>query len=351
MSFGAAPTTAPTHNPNGDLEVANAATDGISCVTWSPASNHLIAGSWDNQVRCWEVQANGTATPKAAMSHDAPVLCASWSSDGARAYTGSCDKTAKVWDLATSQAVQVAAHAEPVKNVFWVQEMNCVATTSWDKTVKYWDGKSAQPAATLTLPERAYAADIRYPLMVVATADRKLVIVNLTNPQTIYNTVPSPLKYQSRCVACFPDQQGFCLGSIEGRVAVHHVHDRNSRDNFAFKCHRDNQDIYAVDCITFHPTYGTFATTGSDGTFNFWDKDSRQRLKAFSKASMPIPCGAFNRDGTIFAYAVSYDWSRGSEHYNPRTNHLLLHSTPEAEIKSRNTARKQTGAFGNRPTR
>jgi len=350
MSFGA-PATAPTPNPNNDAEIPNAATDGISCLTWSPVANYLAAGSWDNQLRVWEVQSNGSAVPKTAVGHDAPILSAAWSSDGARMFTGSCDKTAKVWDLATSQAVQVAAHAEPVKNVFWVQEMNCVATTSWDKTVKYWDGKSAQPAATLTLPERAYAADIRYPLMVVATADRKLVIVNLTNPQTIYNTVPSPLKYQSRCVACFPDQQGFCLGSIEGRVAVHHVHDRNSRDNFAFKCHRDNQDIYAVDCITFHPTYGTFATTGSDGTFNFWDKDSRQRLKAFSKASMPIPCGAFNRDGTIFAYAVSYDWSRGSEHYNPRTNHLLLHSTPEAEIKSRNTARKQTGAFGNRPTR
>jgi len=346
MSFGAAPAVAPTHNPNGDVEVANAATDGISCVTWSPVSNHLIAGSWDNQVRCWEVQANGTAVPKSSMAHDAPVLCASWSNDGARAYTGSCDKTAKVWDLATSSAVQVAAHAEPVKNCFWVQEMNCLVTASWDKTIKYWDGKSQQPAATLTLPERAYCTDVRYPLMVVATADRKLVIINLTNPQTIYNTVASPLKYQSRCVACFPDQQGFCLGSIEGRVAVHHVHERNSRDNFAFKCHRDNQDIYAVDHITFHPTYGTFATTGSDGTFNFWDKDSRQRLKAFSKASMPIPCGAFNRDGTIFAYAVSYDWSRGSEHYNPRTNHLLLHSTPEAEIKSRNTARKTPGAFG-----
>lgn len=25
----------------------------------------------------------------------------------------------------------------------------------------------------------------------------------------------------------------------------------------------------------------------------------------------PIPCGAFNRDGTIYGYAVSYDWSRG----------------------------------------
>ena len=48
MSFGAQP---PNHNPNGDKEVPNAATDGISCVAWSPAANYVAAGSWDNQVR------------------------------------------------------------------------------------------------------------------------------------------------------------------------------------------------------------------------------------------------------------------------------------------------------------
>jgi mRNA export factor len=50
---------------------------------------------------------------------------------------------------------------------------------------------------------------------------------------------------------------------------------------------------------------GTFATTGSDGTFNFWDKEQRQRLKAFTPRRPPIPCGQFSRDGQIFAYAVS----------------------------------------------
>ena len=225
--------------------------------------------------------------------------------------------------------------------------MNCIVTSSWDRTVKYWDGKTPNPSAVLQLPERAYCMDVRYPLLVVACADRKMIVVNLTNPGVIYNTIPSPLKWQSRCVACFPDQSGFCLGSIEGRVAVHHVQDRDNSKNFAFKCHRENSDIYAVNCITFHPTYGTFATTGSDGTFNFWDKDSRQRLKAFNKASLPIPAAAFNRDGTIFAYAVSYDWSKGSEHYNPRTNHLLLHPVPEAEIKSRGATQKKN-VFGTR---
>lgn len=350
MTFGATP--AASHNPNNDVEVQTAATDGISCISWSPVptaqGSLLVAGSWDHQVRCWEVGSNGTAVPKAAMSHDAPVLSAAWSSDGARVFTGSCDKTAKVWDLATSQSIQVAAHAEPVKNIFWVQEMNCIVTSSWDKTVKYWDGKSPNPVAQLTLPERAYCMDIKYPLMVVGTADRKLVVVDLRSPQSIFSTVASPLKFQSRCVACFPDQQGFCLGSIEGRVAVHHVFDRDVTKNFAFKCHRDNNtDIYSVNCITFHPTFGTFATTGSDGAFNFWDKDSRQRLKAFPKAQSPIPCGAFNRDGTIFAYAVSYDWSKGSGHYTNKSNHLLLHSVPEQEIKSR-AATQPKKSFGSR---
>jgi len=127
-------------------------------------------------------------------------------------------------------------------------------------------------------------------------------------------------------------------------VAVHHVNERDAQKNFAFKCHRETNDIYAVNDLKFHPTFGTFATTGSDGTFNFWDKDSRQRLKAFNKESAPIPCGAFNREGNIYAYAVSYDWSKGSEHYNPRTNRVLLHSVPEAEIKSRNNTKKSFGA-------
>ncbi len=84
----------------------------------------------------------------------------------------------------------------------------------------------------------------------------------------------------------------------------------------ATQCHRDNNDIYAVNSMAFHPQFGTFATAGSDGTYNVWDKDSQQRLKAQNKCTYgtspaPIPCGNFNKDGSIYAYAVSYDWSKG----------------------------------------
>lgn len=167
-------------------------------------------------------------------------------------------------------------------------------------------------------------------------------VFNLSNPQTPYKDIESPLKFQTRCVAAFPDTTGYLVGSIEGRVAVQHVEDALAAKNFTFKCHREGADIYAVNAMSFHPAYGTFVTAGADGAYNFWDKDSKQRLKAMQKANAPIPAGTFNRDGSIYAYAVSYDWSHGFSQHNPATarSHILLHPSQEAEVKNRARAKR-----------
>ena len=138
-------------------------------------------------------------------------------------------------------------------------------------------------------------------------------------------------------------------------------------------CHLHVRPANRPAALPARPQFGTFVTAGSDGAYNFWDKDSKQvglgdagdstpaahlaphpcspphrascpahaplpqRLKAMAKSNAPIPCGTFNRDGTIYAYAVSYDWSRGYADYNPTTakNYILLHSPQEVEVKSR----------------
>lgn len=60
----------------------------------------------------------------------------------------------------------------------------------------------------------------------------------------------------------------------------------------------------------FHPIHGTLATVGSDGTFSFWDKDARTKLKPSETMEQPITRCAINHTGQIFAYSVSYDWSK-----------------------------------------
>jgi mRNA export factor len=59
-------------NPMKDVEVTNPPDDSISCMRFSPPSvsntSYLIAGSWDNNVRCWEIQGNGQSVPKTQQS-------------------------------------------------------------------------------------------------------------------------------------------------------------------------------------------------------------------------------------------------------------------------------------------
>ena len=94
-SFGATATAAAGAgpNPNGDIELVQPPTDGISSLKFSPVANHLIATSWDNQVRCWEISPSGQSQPKAATGHDQPVLCADWSPDGTTVFSGKASST------------------------------------------------------------------------------------------------------------------------------------------------------------------------------------------------------------------------------------------------------------------
>lgn len=86
--FGAPAPALPAHNPNKDFEVPSPPADSVSCLAFSPVANLLVAGAWDNQVRCWDVQPSGQAVPKAATNHDQPVLCTAWSADGSTVFSG-----------------------------------------------------------------------------------------------------------------------------------------------------------------------------------------------------------------------------------------------------------------------
>ncbi|MBA0622978.1 hypothetical protein Godav_008476 [Gossypium davidsonii] len=187
-TFGAA---AANHNPNKSFEVAQPPSDSVSSLSFSPKANFLIATSWDNQVRCWEISRNGTAvasTPKASITHDQPVLCSTWKDDGMTVFSGGCDKQVKMWPLLSGgQPMTVAMHDAPIKEVAWIPEMNLLATGSWDKTLKYWDTRQSNPVHTQQLPDRCYALTVKYPLMVVGTADRNLIVFNLQNPQVVFS--------------------------------------------------------------------------------------------------------------------------------------------------------------------
>ncbi|KAK9232467.1 hypothetical protein WN943_022713 [Citrus x changshan-huyou] len=163
------------------VSVSQPPNDSFSSLCFSPMANILVATSWDNQVRCWEISHSGTAvaTAHASISHD-------HLDDGTTVFSGGCDKQVKMWPLLSGgQPVTVAMHDVPIEEVAWIPEMNLLATGSWDKTLKYWDTRQPNPVHTQQLPDRCYALTVRYQLMVVGTADRNLIVFNLQNPQQL----------------------------------------------------------------------------------------------------------------------------------------------------------------------
>lgn len=248
----------------------------------------------------------------------------------------------------TTTAQQVAAHDAPIRCARFVdipqQQGQMLVTGSWDKTIKYWDLRQSTPVASVSCQERVYSLDVMNTLLVVGTADRYIDIINLSDPGKFYKTIQSPLKWQTRVVTCFNDGSGFAVGSVEGRCAIQYVEDKDSSANFSFKCHRstrsgvnnNNTDVYSVNAISFHPVHGTFSTAGSDGTFHFWDKDAKHRLKGYPEVGGSITATDFNRTGNIFAYSVSYDWSKGYMANTPQmVNKVMLHGVTGDECKPR----------------
>lgn len=124
-----------------DFEISQPPDDAISCIKFSPVSvpqTYLIASSWSNDIRCWEIQPSGQSVAKAIQKHDAPILSCCWSEDGSKVFTASCDKTAKMWDLQANTFVQIAAHDQPIRTIHYIQRpaYSCVMTGGWDRTGK-----------------------------------------------------------------------------------------------------------------------------------------------------------------------------------------------------------------------
>lgn len=197
-----------------------AGADSISSFEFSPTNQLIVAGHWDNKVRCWEIQQAHTGQPTGAVARrevalGGPVLDLDWNTEGTRVFAAGCDNKAVLWDLQTGATQQVAQHNAPIKCVKFLPEMNCLITAGWDKAVRYWDirapkmmvGRVARLGTRpytlpcphthmhdrrvavhqleVALPERVYSMDAVHPILICAMADRKINIFNLAQPQTV----------------------------------------------------------------------------------------------------------------------------------------------------------------------
>lgn len=264
---------------------------------------------------------------------------------------GGADKKPHLLDCPSGQQITVGSHDAPIRSARFVDVPNSaapiIATGSWDKTIKFWDIRQQSPAASLACHDRVYGMDAKADLLVVGTAGLKLHLVDLKTPTTFFRTQDSSLKHQTKVVTVSPDGKGWATGSIEGRCAMNMVDENDKSNTFSFKCHRSLPDkkgvtqIYTVNDVQFHPKHNkVVSTAGSDGCFHFWDLGSRSRIGQYNNLGGSITASGFSMDGSMFVYAIGYDWSEGHAKNTPQyPTKLMFHSindtdaTPKAAKK------------------
>ena len=77
---------------------------------------------------------------------------------------------------------------------------------------------------SIELGERCYCADVDYPMAVVGTAGRGIIIYTLEGQPKEFKRIDPPLKYQHRCISIFKDKKGSPTGEgLPFRLTLVHL--------------------------------------------------------------------------------------------------------------------------------
>ncbi|OAY76544.1 Mitotic checkpoint protein BUB3.1, partial [Ananas comosus] len=297
--------------PSSGRELANPPSDGISNLRFSNHSDHLLVSSWDKTVRLYDAGAN---VLKGEFVHGGPVLDCCFHDDSS-GFSACADHTVRRYVFSSGKEDILGRHDAPVRCVEYSYAAGQVITGSWDKTLKCWDPRGASgPDRTLVgtyqQPERVYSLSLVGHHLVVATAGRRVNVYDLRNMSQPEQRRESSLKYQTRCVRCYPNGTGFALSSVEGRVAM---------------------EFFDLSEAGQAKNYGTFATGGCDGYVNVWDGNNKKRLYQYSKYPTSIAALSFSRDGRLLAVASSYTFEEGDMPHEPDA--IFVRSVNEVEVK------------------
>ncbi|MCY3021234.1 MAG: protein kinase [Planctomycetota bacterium] len=218
-----------------------------------------------------------------------------FSPNGKLAVSGSYDKTVKLWDLGTGQAMRTfLGHTEGVRSVAFSPDGNRALSGSYDKTLKLWDVATGRELRTFSGHAGSVGSVALSPDGKVALSgsdDKTLILWDVETGHEIY--MLSGHAKEVRAVAFTPDGKSVLSGSDDGTMKVWSV--------------ATGQEVLTFggcgECgLPFSPD-GKFALTrsGRKGTLlQLWDTATGQEVRTFEKGhTEPITAAALSPDNRL----------------------------------------------------
>lgn len=273
-------------------------TDAVISVAFSPDRKYVLTGSSDKTAKLWDV---ATSTVERTFSgHTGSVESVAFSPDGKYILTGSSDKTAKLWDASTGTELRTFSDPSSVTRTAVELKRSChsvafspdgkyVLTANDDGDARLWD------AATGELLRR-FKGHTNIIRSVAFSPDGKSVLTGaLDDTARLWNTATGEelRKFDHPSwvysVAFFPD----------GKKILTWARTATLWDIAGVGKHTFGEEAIAAISVAFSPD-GRYLTTASAGqvTPRLWDVTSGTIVRNFSGHTDSVDAVAFSADGS-----------------------------------------------------
>jgi len=285
---------AATGRPDGDLHSpAREPMPTVATFTrrpsWSPEGRLLTVPVGDHTARIWEV-ATGQEL-EVRLRHSNYVNTATFSPDGLRIVTASEDGTARIWDPRTGKELTPPLqHGDRVGDAEFSPDGGRVVTASYDGTARIWNAATGQPFGPPMKHEGRVTKVTFSPdgTRLVMGGEGWITLRNATNG----NQIGSAIRHASSVIqAVFSRDGRRILTTSADRTA--RVWDADSGQPVSPPLRHD----HFVVCGDFSPDGKRVVTGDVGGTARIWDAATGEPLCPAFRHSQAVTCAAFSRDG------------------------------------------------------
>lgn len=254
-------------------------TRGINDVCWSNGIDPFVAtASDDKTVRIWDAQTSEALVE--FRGHENFVFCCSFNQASNLLASGSFDETVKLWDVRSGTCVStLPAHSDPVTAVSFNRDGTCIVSASHDGLIRVWDVATGECLKTIFAAGNPPVSHVTYSpngkFVLAGTLDSALRLwpISVSGKSKCAKTYTSEFhtntKYciASRFLVSKPERrQCIVTGSESGNVILYDVQSRKVHQNLE-QVHKD-----AVLAVDAHDSMELLASGGmsKDRTVRFW---------------------------------------------------------------------------------